>query len=118
MADESTNQAAAETSARGFRRRMIGTVTSDRMDKTVTVEVVRRFVHKKYKKYVKARERYKAHDEKNEYRVGDRVEIKEFRPISRSKRWVVTRMIAMSAERDLGDLGDTSKLADLPSEES
>ena len=63
-------------------------------DKTVTVEVVRRYVHGKYHKYVKTRERYKAHDETNEYNAGDRVEIRENRPLSKQKRWVVTRLIA------------------------
>ena len=87
------------TKKTGFRRRLVGTVRSSAMDKTVIVEVVRRFVSTKYKKYVRGRERYKAHDENNEYVVGDRVEIREFRPISRDKRWVVSRMIAESAER-------------------
>jgi small subunit ribosomal protein S17 len=88
------------TKRRGFRRKMVGTVTSDKMDKTVTVEVVRRMVAAKYKKYVRTRRRYKAHDEKNEFHVGDRVEIQEARPLSRTKRWVVTRLVAASADRE------------------
>ena len=85
----------ADTSAprRSFRRKLVGTVKSDQMDKTVVVEVVRRYVHTKYKKYVKARERYQAHDETNQFKVGDRVEIEEHRPISRHKRWIVTRLV-------------------------
>jgi small subunit ribosomal protein S17 len=104
MADATdTKGTAAETGARerakGFRRRMVGKVTSNKMDKTVVVEVVRRTLDAKYKKYVRSRVRYKAHDDKNEYWVGDRVEIRENRPISKHKRWVVTRMIAPSADR-------------------
>ncbi len=75
------------------RRRLIGRVMSDKMDKTVVVEVVRFKVHGVYKKYVRVRKRYKAHDEKNEYKVGDRVEITEHRPLSRHKRFIVSRLI-------------------------
>jgi len=104
MADTSKELGAqiphAATKRRGFRRAMVGTVTSDKMDKTVTVEVVRRLLGAKYKKYVRTRRRYKAHDEKNEFRVGDRVEIQEARPLSRTKRWVVTRLVAASADRE------------------
>lgn len=75
------------------RRRLIGRVASDKMDKTVVVEVVRFKRDSVYKKYVRVRKRYKAHDEKNEYRVGDRVEIIEHRPLSKHKRWAVARLI-------------------------
>ena len=61
------------TKKTGFRRRLVGTVRSTAMDKTVVVEVVRRYVSAKYRKYVRARERYKAHDEVNECAVGDKV---------------------------------------------
>ena len=83
-----------------FRRRLVGLVTSDKMDKTITVEVIRRVVEQKYKKYVRVRRHFKAHDERNEYHVGDRVEIEESRPLSRTKRWVVTRMVAAAADRE------------------
>jgi small subunit ribosomal protein S17 len=90
-----------QTEARPFgkhaRRRMIGRVYSDKMDKTVGVEVVRYQMEPMYKKYVRVRTRYKAHDEKNEYRVGDRVEIIEHRPMSKNKRWLVTRLIERPA---------------------
>jgi small subunit ribosomal protein S17 len=76
-----------------YRRRLIGRVASDKMNKTVVVEVVRFKRDSMYKKYVRVRKRYHAHDEKNEYRVGDRVEIIEHRPLSRQKRWAVTRLI-------------------------
>jgi len=78
----------------GFRRKIIGLVVGDKMNKTVTVEVIRKTMHPVYKKYVRDRDRYKAHDENNVYKVGDRVEIMEHRPISRHKRWLVTRLVA------------------------
>ncbi|HET9960208.1 MAG TPA: 30S ribosomal protein S17 [Polyangiaceae bacterium] len=76
---------------------MIGRVASDKMDKTVVVEVVRFKRDSMYKKYVRVRKRYKAHDEKNEFKVGDRVEIVEHRPLSREKRWAVVRLIERPA---------------------
>jgi small subunit ribosomal protein S17 len=75
------------------RRRLIGRVASDKMNKTVVVEVVRYKVDRVYKKYVKVRRRYKAHDENNEYKTGDRVEIVEHRPLSKEKRWKVAALI-------------------------
>lgn len=75
------------------RRRLLGTVTSDKMDKTVTVEVIRQKLESKYKKYVLVHRRYKAHDEDNQYRTGDRVEILEHRPQSHTKRWKVVRLV-------------------------
>jgi small subunit ribosomal protein S17 len=82
----------------GFRRKMVGRVTSNKADKTVTVEVIRNALDPVYKKYVRVRERYKAHDATNQYRVGDRVEIQEHRPISRDKRWLVTRLVSRPVE--------------------
>jgi small subunit ribosomal protein S17 len=79
-------------------RKLIGRVMSNKMDKTVVVEVVRFKVHGQYSKYVRVRKRYKAHDEKNEYKVGDRVEIMEHRPLSRHKRFTVVRLVARAVE--------------------
>jgi small subunit ribosomal protein S17 len=79
--------------ARGARKKLMGTITSDKMDKTVVVRVERLVPHAVYKKYVRRRENFKAHDEKNEFRVGDRVEIVETRPMSKDKRWRVARLI-------------------------
>jgi small subunit ribosomal protein S17 len=73
----------------GGRRMLTGRVVSDKMDKTVVVEVERRVLHPKYQKYVSRRRRFKAHDEGNECRVDDIVVIQESRPLSRTKRWVV-----------------------------
>jgi small subunit ribosomal protein S17 len=75
------------------RRRLIGRVASDKMNKTVVVEVVRYKVDRVYKKYVKVKRRYKAHDENNQYHTGDRVEIMEHRPLSKEKRWAVSNLI-------------------------
>lgn len=79
------------------RRRLIGRVASNKMDKTVVVEVIRFKRESVYKKYVRVKRRYKAHDEKNEYRVGDRVEIVEHRPLSKHKRWAVSRLLIRPA---------------------
>jgi len=79
--------------SRGARKKLVGTVTSDKMNKTVVVRVERLVPHEVYKKYVRRRENFKAHDEKNEFRVGDRVEIVETRPMSKDKRWRVARLI-------------------------
>ncbi len=71
------------------RKRVSGTVVSDKMDKTVVVNVSRYVAHKKYGKYYKIDKRYKAHDENNEYKVGDKVIIEETRPISKDKTFKV-----------------------------
>ena len=97
-ADMSTDTTKTAGTTRGFRKTREGLVTSDKMDKTVTVEVVRRSLDPVYKKYVRQRNRYKAHDELNQYRTGDRVEIQEHAPISREKRWLVTRLVARGVE--------------------
>ncbi len=82
-------EAIAETN----RRKMTGVVVRDKMDKTVVIEVEKFLKHPKYHKYLRRKKRYKAHDEKNECRVGDRVLIMESRPLSREKRWVVKEII-------------------------
>jgi small subunit ribosomal protein S17 len=86
------SEAGAE-GAEAPRRRLIGRVASAKMQKTVVVEVVRFKRDNVYKKYVKVRKRYKAHDEKGEFKAGDQVEIEEHRPLSREKRWKVVRLI-------------------------
>lgn len=78
---------------RGNRKTMVGVVVSDKMDKTVVVQVTHREMHKKYKKFLSRREKYKAHDEKNECNVGDRVLIVETRPLSKEKCWRVKETI-------------------------
>jgi small subunit ribosomal protein S17 len=71
----------------------VGTVVSDKMDKTVVVAVENRFPHPIYQKTVSRTKRYKAHDEANACKVGDRVRITETRPLSRTKRWAVAEVL-------------------------
>ena len=71
------------------RRTLIGTVVSDKMEKTVVVEVTRRVLHGRYHKYMTRRKKYKAHDESIAILTGAEVVIEESRPLSRTKRWVV-----------------------------
>ena len=78
---------------RNLRKTMIGTVVSDKMDKTVVVKVASYNPHPKYKKIIESNKNYKAHDEKNECGIGDTVRIIESKPISGSKRWVVESIV-------------------------
>lgn len=73
------------------KRVLQGTVVSDTQDKTIVVRVERRFTHPVLKKTVRRSKHYHAHDDKNEFKVGDLVWIEEHRPISRLKRWMVVR---------------------------
>jgi small subunit ribosomal protein S17 len=97
---EAKPSAAAETAEEktAFKRRLTGRVRSDKMDKTVVVEVVRFKLDPVYKKYLRVRKRYQAHDEENAYRVGDRVEIIEHRPLSKNKRWKVINLIERAVQ--------------------
>ena len=71
------------------KKRLIGTIVSNKMQKTVVVEVEKIKEHPKYKRRYKIHQKYKAHDEKGEYKIGDKVTIEECRPISKEKRWLV-----------------------------
>jgi small subunit ribosomal protein S17 len=75
------------------RKKMTGVVIKDKMDKTVVIEVEKFLKHPKYHKYMKTKKRYKAHDEKSECNIGDKVLIVESRPLSKEKRWVVKEII-------------------------
>jgi small subunit ribosomal protein S17 len=75
------------------QRKLVGRVVSDKRAKTVTVLVERRSMHELYGKIVARSSKYHAHDEKGEYKAGDLVEIAESRPISKTKSWVVTRLV-------------------------
>jgi small subunit ribosomal protein S17 len=79
--------------AREQRRALVGRVVSDKMDKTVVVDVERTTRHPLYGKVMRHHKRYKAHDEENTCRVGDLVRVIESRPISKDKRWVVTEIL-------------------------
>ena len=92
-----------KTSDRGSRRRLQGRVVNDtsapgRAKKTVVVEVQRRYRDPVYGKYVKSRKRYHAHDETEQYRTNDVVEIEESRPLSATKRWMTIRLIKRPEE--------------------
>ncbi len=79
-------------------RKLHGTVVSNKMTKTVVVRVDRLKKHPKYQKYFRVSRKFKAHDEKNEYKVGDVVEIQETRPLSKDKRWRVVRLVKRNVE--------------------
>jgi small subunit ribosomal protein S17 len=95
-------------STRGLRKERNGVVVGDRMQKTVVVSVERTVIHPKYKKYLRRRTKEKAHDESNQCRVGDRVVIAESRPLSRDKRWRVSKIL----ERAQTATAEQSKGAD------
>ncbi|UCC64080.1 MAG: 30S ribosomal protein S17 [Anaerolineae bacterium] len=78
---------------KGRRRRMEGVVVSDKMDKTVVVEVERLRQHRLYRKVIRQRRKFMAHDEENACQTGDRVRIIESRPLSRHKHWVVETIL-------------------------
>ncbi|NIS70508.1 MAG: 30S ribosomal protein S17, partial [Proteobacteria bacterium] len=78
---------------RGTKKTLVGTVTSNRMDKTVVVVVNRLVRDRKYKKYLRRRSKYKAHDQDNQCNIGDRVLLIESRPLSKEKRWRVKEIV-------------------------
>lgn len=94
-ADAPASVAAAKAAV---RREMTGVVVSDKMQKTIVVRVDRRVKHGLYGKFVTRSEKYKAHDEKNDAKTGDQVVVKESRPLSRDKRWVLTRILRRAAQ--------------------
>ena len=97
MASE-TPETTQKADDRGTRRKIVGVVTSNKMHKTVVVSVTRRVRDPRFHKYLTKRVKYKAHDEKNEFKTGDRVEIVETRPLSKDKRWKVSKLIERPAE--------------------
>ncbi|MEY4217475.1 MAG: hypothetical protein RLZZ68_1932 [Bacteroidota bacterium] len=78
---------------RNLRKERIGTVTSDKMDKSIVVAVERKKKHPKYGKFVKTTTKFVAHDEKNESNVGDTVKIMETRPLSKTKNWRMVEIV-------------------------
>ncbi len=84
---------------RGRRKSMVGRVTSNRMDKTVVVVVERLKRHPLYKKVIRVRRKFKAHDADNTCQIGDMVRIVESRPLSKEKRWVVEEILESAVER-------------------
>lgn len=99
MANETTANTTAEPGRdKSRKRKLVGVVTSDKMNKTRVVIVERRLSHAKYGKYMTKRSKYKAHDEQNQYRTGDRVVIGETRPLSRDKRWRIEKLLERPQE--------------------
>jgi len=100
MSEKADMSTQAETTAarRGFRKTREGLVVSDKMDKTVVVAVERQVRHAVYGKSQKKTSKFVAHNDGNEAKVGDTVAIAESRPLSRRKRWIVTRVVAKRQE--------------------
>jgi small subunit ribosomal protein S17 len=82
---------------RGKRKTLTGVVSSDKMDKTVVVMVNRLVLHPVYKKYIRKKKKVKAHDERNQCRVGDKVLLIETRPLSKEKHWRVKEILERAA---------------------
>src|ERR1051326_1190465 len=98
MADPTTSTATAPSAeSRGNRKERVGEVISNKMAKTIIVQVERRYAHPKFKKVVTGYKKFYAHDEKGEAKVGDRVRIEETRPLSKTKRWRLVEVVEKSA---------------------
>lgn len=94
---EDTATAPAESASEGrdsLRKTRVGVVTSDKMNKTIVVEVERRVPHARFKKIVRRTTKFHAHDEKEEAKIGDKVRIMETRPLSKTKRWRLVEVLA------------------------
>ena len=91
MSEEATNQVPARTAVRKSR---VGTVVSDKMQKTIVVEVERRVPHPVFKKIIRRTSKFYAHDEEGKAKTGDKVRIEETRPLSRLKRWKLIEVLA------------------------
>jgi small subunit ribosomal protein S17 len=97
---------------RNQRRTLVGRVTSDKMQRTITVLVERTYKHTKYGKYMRKNKRYHAHDEQEIAGVGDLVEIASTRPLSRLKRWRLVRLLEAAPDRGV----DVTKIDEVPEE--
>lgn len=96
-----------QSNDRGNRKERVGIVISDKMDKTITVQVVRVTHHPVYNKTMKKSVKFKAHDEKNEAGIGDTVKIVETRPLSKTKRWRLVEIIKKGPAPSLHETKDT-----------
>jgi small subunit ribosomal protein S17 len=93
-----TNTATATAPVRGHKKERVGEVISNKMTKTIVVRVERRFPHPEFKKVVTQYNKFYAHDEKAEAKVGDRVRIQECRPLSKTKRWRLVEVVERNPE--------------------
>jgi small subunit ribosomal protein S17 len=100
------SQAQPKTPTRRGRKTEVGVVTSEKMNKTRRVEIVRLVPHPKYGKFLRRRTICHAHDEGNQSHIGDVVEIMETRPLSKLKRWRIVRIIRQGAQRALAGEGE------------
>lgn len=87
------------------RKQKTGVVVSDKMQKSIVVEVTRIKQHPLYKKYIRVRKKFMAHDEQEQARIGDYVRIEESRPLSRNKRWVLREVLRQAPGRGMGGEG-------------
>jgi small subunit ribosomal protein S17 len=87
-----------QSTARGVRKERVGEVVSNKMTKTIVVRVERRFPHPRYKKIVTSYNKFYAHDEKAEAKIGDTVRIEETRPLSKLKRWKLVEVVERAVE--------------------
>jgi small subunit ribosomal protein S17 len=118
MADTNTTPAAGEKAEKTTGRRVLeGVVTRDKMAKTRRVEVQRLVRHPKYGKFVKRRTVCYVHDEKNESHLGDTVEIVESRPLSKTKRWELVKIVKKAPSRTLSNLEGAVAGSDVPGAE-
>lgn len=101
------------------RRRLIGRVVSDKMDKTVVVAIERRKAHRVYKKIISSTKKIMAHDESNSIEVGSVVQVVESKPLSKNKRWVVEKVLETAAGRVLEPVsGEVSIKPEAPADEA
>ena len=97
-ATATTTATGTATAARSNRKERVGEVIANKMAKTITVRVERRFPHAKFKKVVTGYKKFYAHDEKSEAKIGDRVRIEETRPLSKTKRWRLVEIVERGTE--------------------
>lgn len=98
MAEPITQPIPQRASPRPHRKQRVGEVIANKMAKTITVRVERRFPHRKFKKVVTGYKKFYAHDEKSEAKLGDRVRIEETKPLSKTKRWRLVEVVERGVE--------------------
>lgn len=101
-----------ESTRNNFRKKRIGVVVSDKMQKTIVVQIRRKALHRLYGKVIEKAAKFKAHDEKNEAKTGDRVLIQETRPLSKDKRWRLVEVIERGAGRSKSKRTSTTDIKD------
>ncbi len=94
-----TKESNSKENSRGRRNERVGVVVSNKASKTISVEIVRVVRHERYGKYVKTHHKFSAHDEKGEAQIGDRVLIAETRPLSKTKRWRLVKILEKASEK-------------------